>query len=128
MPRAKIPVSNRSDEETDEPLIANDRNYYKVEKWTKEGSKVERVLYAGSNLDKAQEAFAAAIYHRPRIRLTVRQRSRRHSCDKRLGFSPGGGVRKKPPKNRRFPPRKNLAFWARLLRTKIRLYFPTILW
>jgi hypothetical protein len=51
MPRAKIPVSNRSDEETDEPLLANDRNYYKVEKWTKDGSKVERMLYAGSNLD-----------------------------------------------------------------------------
>ena len=76
MPRAKIPVSNRSDEETDEPLIANDRNYYKVEKWTKDGSKVERTLYAGSNLDKAREVFAAAIYHRPRIRLTIRQRSR----------------------------------------------------
>jgi len=30
--KAKIPVSNRSNEETDEPLIANDRNYYKVEK------------------------------------------------------------------------------------------------
>jgi hypothetical protein len=75
MPRAKIPVSNRPDEETDEPLIANDRNYYKVEKWTKDGSKVERMLYAGSNLDKAREVFASAIYHRPRIRLTIRQRS-----------------------------------------------------
>ena len=75
MPRAKIPVSNRSGEETDEPLIANDRDYYKVEKWTKDGSKVERMLYAGSNLDKAREIFAAAIYHRPRIRLTIRQRS-----------------------------------------------------
>ena len=53
MPRAKIPVSNRSDEETDEPLIANDRNYYKVEKWTKDGSKVERMLYAGRNLEGA---------------------------------------------------------------------------
>ena len=58
-----------------EPLIANDRNYYKVEKWTKDGSKVERMLYAGSNLDKAREIFTAAIYHRPRIRLTIRQRS-----------------------------------------------------
>jgi hypothetical protein len=55
--KAKTPVSNRSDEETDEPLIANDRNYYKVEKWTKDGSKVERMLYAGSNLDKAREVL-----------------------------------------------------------------------
>jgi hypothetical protein len=33
------------------------------------------MLYAGSNLDKAREVFASAIYHRPRIRLTIRQRS-----------------------------------------------------
>jgi hypothetical protein len=51
------------------------RNYYKVQKWTKEG-RVERMLYAGSNLDKARELFAAAVKHRPRIRLTIRQRTR----------------------------------------------------
>jgi hypothetical protein len=33
------------------------------------------MLYAGSNLDKAREVFAAAIYHRPRIWLTIRQRT-----------------------------------------------------
>jgi hypothetical protein len=37
---------------------------------------VERMLYAGNNLDKAREIFAAAIRHRPRIRLTIRQRTR----------------------------------------------------
>jgi hypothetical protein len=63
-------MSNESDEETTEPPIANDRNYYKVEKWTKDGTKVERMLYAGSNLDKAREVFASAIYHRPL--LTIR--------------------------------------------------------
>ena len=68
-------MSKWSDEETDEPLIADNRNFYKVEKWTKDGSKIERMLYAGSNLDKAREVFAAAIYHRPRIRLTIRQRT-----------------------------------------------------
>jgi hypothetical protein len=57
------------------PKIGCNRNYYKVEKWTKDGSKVERMLYAGSNLDKVREVFASAIYHRPRIRLTIRQRS-----------------------------------------------------
>jgi hypothetical protein len=31
-------VSNWSDEQTGEPLIADHRNYYKVEKWTKDGS------------------------------------------------------------------------------------------
>ena len=59
-----------------EPLLADHRNYYKVEKWTKDGARVERMLYAGSNLDKAREVFASAIYHRPRIRLTIRQRTR----------------------------------------------------
>jgi hypothetical protein len=66
-------MSNEPDEETDEPLTANDRNYYKVEKWTKDGTKVERMLYAGSNLDKAREVYAAAIYHRPRIRLNIQR-------------------------------------------------------
>ena len=68
-------MSKWPDKETDEPLLADHRNYYKVEKWTKDG-KVERMLYAGSSLDKAWEVFAAAIKHRPRIRLTIRQRAR----------------------------------------------------
>jgi hypothetical protein len=69
-------MSNWSDEETNEPLLADHRNYYKVEKWTKDGGRVERMLCAGSNLDKARELFAAAVKHRPRIRLTIRQRTR----------------------------------------------------
>jgi len=69
-------LSNWSDDETADPLKADDRNFYKVEKWTKDGTKVDCMLYAGSNLDKAREIFAAAIKHRPRIRLTIRQRTR----------------------------------------------------
>jgi hypothetical protein len=46
------------------------------EKWTKDGIKVERMLYAGSNLDKACDIFGAAVKHGPKIRLTIRQRSR----------------------------------------------------
>jgi hypothetical protein len=68
-------MSNWSDEETNEPLLADHRNYYKVEKWTKEG-RLERLLYAGSNLAKAQSIYLAEIKHRPRIRLTIRQRTR----------------------------------------------------
>jgi hypothetical protein len=34
------------------------------------------MLYAGSNLDKARDIFAAAVKHRPKIRLTIRQRTR----------------------------------------------------
>ena len=41
-----------------------------------DGTKVDRMLYAGSSLAKAQEIFAEAIKHRPRIRLTIRQRTR----------------------------------------------------
>jgi hypothetical protein len=68
-------MNDWSKESTSEPLIADHRNFFKVEKWTKDG-KVERMLYAGSSLDNARELFAAAIKHRPRIRLTIRQRSR----------------------------------------------------
>jgi hypothetical protein len=31
-------------EETNNPLRADDRNFYKVEKWTKDGMKIERLL------------------------------------------------------------------------------------
>ena len=66
-------MSHQSAEETNDPLIADNRNFYKVEKWTKDGAKVDPAC--GSNLDKAREVFAEAIKHRPRIRLTIRQRS-----------------------------------------------------
>jgi hypothetical protein len=74
--RATLRRDRLPDEETDNPLRADDRNFYKVEKWTKDGSKIERLLYAGNNLDKARELFAEAVEHRPRIRLTIRQRTR----------------------------------------------------
>jgi hypothetical protein len=60
----------------DNPLFADQFNYYKVAKWTKDGSKVDRLLYAGNNLGKAKDVFAEAIEHRPRTRLTIRQRTR----------------------------------------------------
>jgi hypothetical protein len=73
----KLNMAKRAtNEETDNPLLADDRNYYKVEKWTKDGSKVDLMLYAGNNLATAQAIYAAAIKHRPRIRLTIRQRTR----------------------------------------------------
>jgi hypothetical protein len=64
-----------ADEQTDNPLLADDRNFYKVEKWTKDGAKIDRLLYAGNNLEKARDVFASAIKYRPRIRLTLRQRT-----------------------------------------------------
>ena len=66
----------RSGEETDDPVYADERDFYKVEKWTRDGTKVDSLLYAGNNLDKAREIFAAAVKHRPRIRLTIRRQAR----------------------------------------------------
>jgi hypothetical protein len=63
-------------EETDNPTYADDRMFYKVEKWTRDETKVDRMLYAGNSLAKAQEIIARSIKHRPRIRLTIGQRTR----------------------------------------------------
>jgi hypothetical protein len=63
-------------EETDDPLYADQRNFYKVEKWSRDGLRVEVTLYAGNNLDKARRIFELMTTRRPRIRLTIRQRMR----------------------------------------------------
>ena len=57
-------------------LHADRRNFYKVEKWSRDGLRVELILYTGSSLDKAQRIFAQIVKQRPGIRLTVRQRMR----------------------------------------------------
>ena len=69
-----IEMNGPSNNET--AMLADDRNFYKVEKWTKDGTKVEGLLYAGNDLDKAREIFQRAIRHRPRIKLSIRQRAR----------------------------------------------------
>ena len=56
-----------SDEETDDPLYADRRNFYKVEKWSRDGLRVELMLYAGNNLDKARPVFERAVKHRRRM-------------------------------------------------------------
>ena len=65
-----------SDEETNDPLYADDRNFYKVELWTMDEQRVLRMLYGGNNLDKARTVFANYIRIRPRARITIRQRTR----------------------------------------------------
>ena len=47
----------QSDEETNEPLIAGHRNFYKVEQWTRHGQRVERLLFAGNSLHRARAIF-----------------------------------------------------------------------
>lgn len=64
------------EEETDNPVYADRRNFYKVEKRSQDGLRVELMLYAGNNLDKARRIFERTTKHRPRIRLPIRQRMR----------------------------------------------------
>lgn len=54
-------MSHWSDEETDNPIHADDRNFYKVEQWTDDDLHVARLLYAGNRLDEAHEIFDATI-------------------------------------------------------------------
>jgi hypothetical protein len=63
------------DEETNDPVLADARNFYKIEKWTKDGTEVDYMLFASSNLDKARAVFIETFKHRPRIRLTIRQKT-----------------------------------------------------
>jgi hypothetical protein len=68
-------MSDWSDEEADDPLVADARNFYKVVKWTRDGMRVVDLLYAGSRVDSAHAIFATMVRHWPRIRLTIRQRT-----------------------------------------------------
>ena len=53
------------DEETDDPTYADRRNFYKVERWSRDGLRVDLMLYAGNNLDKARRIFERTVKHRP---------------------------------------------------------------
>jgi hypothetical protein len=50
-------------------------HFPKVEKWTRDGTKVDSLLYAGNSLGRARAEFEHAIKHRPRIRLTISRRT-----------------------------------------------------
>jgi len=65
-----------TDEETDDSIVADTRNFYKLEKWTADGLHVDRLLFAGSNLDRAHSLFDGAVRRRPAGRYTIRQRAR----------------------------------------------------
>jgi hypothetical protein len=54
-------MSNRPDQETYDPLYADRRNFYMVEKWTRDGTKVDSLLYAGNSLGRARSIFECAI-------------------------------------------------------------------
>jgi hypothetical protein len=44
--------------------------------WSRDGQRVERMLFAGNSLDRARAIFKAEIRRRPRGHYTIRQRSR----------------------------------------------------
>jgi hypothetical protein len=69
-------MSDWSDEETDDPTYADRRNFYKVEKWSRDWLRVELMRHAGNSLGRARAIFESTIRRRPRIRLTRRQRMR----------------------------------------------------
>lgn len=62
-------------EETDDPVYADQRNFYKVEQWD-EREHIEAMLFAGTSLDNARAIFDAVVKRRPAGRYTIRQRGR----------------------------------------------------
>jgi hypothetical protein len=45
------------DDMTDDPVIADKRNFYKVGLWTRD-DRIERMLFAGTSLERARAIFA----------------------------------------------------------------------
>jgi hypothetical protein len=65
-PRRYCGIFDWSDEDTDDPLNAERRNFYKVEKWSRDGMRVVELLFGGTNLDKARRIFERTAEHQPR--------------------------------------------------------------
>jgi hypothetical protein len=63
------------EETTDDPDIADVRNFYKVELRRRDRF-IERMLYAGTSLARARAIFAEYTRRRPAARLMIRQRER----------------------------------------------------
>jgi hypothetical protein len=100
-------MNHSSDEETDNPLYADRRNFYKVEKWSRDALRGELLIYAGNNLDKARRILERTNKHRPRIRIRQRMRvvmsghgTKRSSdiCDGR-GPRPGQALENSTPRS-----------------------------
>jgi hypothetical protein len=66
MPKEPKPDDVTFHEETTDPLVADARDFYKVEKWTSDETKVNSLLYAGNSLGRARSVFergqASAAY------------------------------------------------------------------
>ena len=73
--QVSVTTNDWSHEETDDSLYADRRDFYKVGKWSRDGQRVEEMLFAGNSLAKAQRVFERFTKRRP-VRLTIRQRTR----------------------------------------------------
>ncbi len=62
--------------ETDDPESADQRRFYKVERWDAHELHVEALVHASNDLSKARAIFAAEKARRPRGRYTLRQNIR----------------------------------------------------
>ena len=71
VPLAK--VKDWSAEETTDPIYADDRMFFKIEKWSKDGNHIAQLIHAGNRIDKAHAIYDATVKHRPGGLYTLRQ-------------------------------------------------------
>jgi hypothetical protein len=60
--------------ETDDPIEADRRGFYKVERWDKDELHVVEMVHASNDLGRPQSVFASETKRRPRGRIRVLQR------------------------------------------------------
>jgi hypothetical protein len=63
-------------QETDNPVYSDERNFYKVERWSDDDQHIEVLLYAGNRLDRARQMLNQLVTTDPAGRYTIRQRAR----------------------------------------------------
>jgi hypothetical protein len=61
------------DQETTDPIEADNRAFFKVELWSKDGNRILKMIHAGNRIEKAREVFADVVKRRPGGRYTIRQ-------------------------------------------------------
>jgi hypothetical protein len=55
---------------TDDPGFADRRNFYKVEKWSRDGQRIEELLFAGNSAEQAIGCRTTfRLYYIPQLRL-----------------------------------------------------------
>jgi hypothetical protein len=59
--------------ETDDPIEADRRGFYKVERWDKDKLHIVEMVHASNDLGRAQSVFASETKRRPRGRYLLRQ-------------------------------------------------------